>query len=80
MASRILLLFEIEDDCPLLYFKHYNLLNTNDRPSKRKLGNNDLTLAAIMASTGIKTIIPDYLRYGSYSLALHPKENKNSLQ
>lgn len=79
MASGILLLPETEGDYSLLSFQHGNLLNSDDAPSKSKLGNNDLTFAAIMASTGIITIVPDYLGYGSSSLALHPKEHKNSL-
>lgn len=75
VASGILLLPDKEGDLPLLSFQHGTLLDPELAPSKSKFGNNELTLAAVLASSGIITIVPDYLGYGNSTLPKHPYEH-----
>ncbi|MGB1020812.1 MAG: lipase family protein [Flavobacteriaceae bacterium] len=79
VASGILLLPDKEGDLPLLSFQHGTLLDPELAPSKSKFGNNELTLAAVLASSGIITIVPDYLGYGNSTLPKHPYEHKETL-
>lgn len=79
VASGILLIPEKEGKLPLLSFQHGTLLEPEMAPSVSKFGNNELTLAAVMASSGIITIVPDYLGYGNSPLPRHPYEHKSTL-
>lgn len=79
IASGVLLLPDKKGDLPLLSFQHGTLLDPELTPSKSKFGNNELTLAAVLASSGIITVVPDYLGYGNSPLAEHPYEHKTTL-
>ncbi len=79
VASGVLLLPEKTGNLPLLSLQHGTLLDPKMPPSKSKLGNNELTLAAILASAGIITFVPDYLGYGNSTLPTHPFEHRATL-
>jgi hypothetical protein len=55
------------------------LLKTGKAPSESITGANDLTYAALIASTGLAVLVPDYIGYGNSSQHWHPFEHKATL-
>jgi len=78
-TSGVQLLPKMEVSLPLLSFHHGELLATGKAPSESITGANDLTYAALIASTGIAVLVPDYIGYGNSSLHWHPFEHKATL-
>jgi len=78
-SSGILLLPKINERIPMLSFQHGEVVRYIDAPSQSTTGPNDLTSAAIIASTGVAVAIADYIGYGNSSLEWHPFEHKASL-
>lgn len=79
ISSGVLLLPQISGSLPLLTFQHGELFGQENAPSRSITGANDLTQAAIIASTGIAVLVTDYIGYGNSSLHWHPFEHKASL-
>ena len=79
VSSGVLLIPQISGSLPLLAFQHGELFGQENAPSRSITGANDLTQAAIIASTGIAVMVTDYIGYGNSSLHWHPFEHKASL-
>ncbi len=79
VSSGVLLIPQISGSLPLLSFQHGELFGQENAPSRSITGANDLTQAAIIASTGIAVMVTDYIGYGNSSLHWHPFEHKESL-
>ena len=79
VTSGVLLLPEIQGSLPLLSFHHGELMETSKAPSESITGSKDLTYAALIASTGLAVLVPDYIGYGNSSLHWHPFEHKATL-
>ena len=79
IASGVILLPETKEAIHLLSFQHAALEYGGKVPSQSILGVNDLTYAAIIASTGVAVILPDYIGYGNSSSFWHPFEHKTTL-
>jgi len=79
IASGVILLPETKEAIHLLSFQHAALKYGSKVPSQSILGVNDLTYAAIIASTGVGVILPDYIGYGNSSSFWHPFEHKTTL-
>ena len=79
VSSGVLLIPQISGSLALLAFQHGELFGQENAPSRSITGANDLTQAAIIASTGIAVMVTDYIGYGNSSLHWHPFEHKASL-
>ena len=78
-ASGILLIPENISEKVILLYLHSAITDPKKAPSLSLLGNNELLRAAILASTGFITLIPDYMGYGASSDVPHLFEHKKSL-
>ena len=79
VTSGVLLLPKIDGSLPILSFHHGELLKTGKAPSESITGANDLTYAALITSTGLAVLVPDYIGYGNSSQHWHPFEHKATL-
>jgi pimeloyl-ACP methyl ester carboxylesterase len=79
VTSGVLLLPKIQGTLSLLSFHHGELLKTANAPSESTTGSKDLIYAALIASTGLAVLVPDYIGYGNSSLHWHPFEHKATL-
>jgi hypothetical protein len=78
-ASGILLIPENISEKVILLYLHSAITDPKKASSLSLLGNNELLRAAILASTGFITLIPDYMGYGASSDVPHLFEHKKSL-
>lgn len=79
LASGILLIPEKLEEGSLVSLQHGTITDENRAPSNSTIGINELTIAAIMASSGMFVIVPDYLGYGESKGINHPYEHRASL-
>jgi len=80
LASGILLIPDRKSILPVLSYQHQGGLQQKMKaPSFSMFGANELTHAAMIASTGYIVLVPDYLGYGSSEQEQHPFEHKASL-
>ena len=78
-ASGVLLVPDYTNEMPVVSLQHGTLSDDNEAPSNSELGLNELTLAAIMASTGMLMAVPDYIGYGNTNDQMHPYEHRDNL-
>jgi len=79
-ASGIILLPETKGSLPILSYQHRGDLDQKTKaPSLTIIGSNELTLAAMIASTGYIVLVADYIGYGDSKQEEHPFEHKASL-
>ena len=79
-ASGIILLPETKGSLPILSYQHQGDLDQKTKaPSLTIIGSNELTLAAMIASTGYIVLVADYISYGDSKQEEHPFEHKASL-
>jgi hypothetical protein len=79
-ASGIILIPETNGSLPILSYQHQGYLDQKIKaPSLTIIGSNELTFAAMIASTGYIVLVADYIGYGDSSQEVHPFEHKASL-
>ena len=79
-ASGIILIPETDGSLPILSYQHQGYLDQKIKaPSLTIIGSNELTFAAMIASTGYIVLVADYIGYGDSSQEVHPFEHKASL-
>lgn len=78
-ASGDLLVPDYTNEMPVVSLQHGTLSDDNEASSNSELGLNELTLAAIMVSTGMLMAVPDYIGYGNTNDQMHPYEHRDNL-
>lgn len=71
-ASAIVMLPETEDQVSTVSFQHGTIASDLEAPTNLKLGNNQMILLSILASTGLVVVVPDYIGFGESVEIMHP--------
>ncbi|MAJ50920.1 MAG: hypothetical protein CMB82_04815 [Flammeovirgaceae bacterium] len=61
-----------EEEFSYLMFAHGTIVANNQAPSELSLANVQMFLYAAMASTGLITVVPDFIGFGSSQEIMHP--------
>ena len=71
-ASGIVVLPQTSDPLSMVSVQHGTIIAHDDAPSVQPLLSQDIVLYSALGSTGLITVIPDYLGFGSSSSIVHP--------
>lgn len=71
-ASGIVILPAANESLGIISFQHGTIVHSNDAPTRLPLNDTELILYAALSSTGLVTVIPDYIGFGASDGLLHP--------
>lgn len=71
-ASGLVVLPQTTDALSMLSVHHGTIIAHDDAPTEQAFLDQDMLLYAMLGSTGLITVVPDYLGFGSTSNLVHP--------